>query len=121
MRIKSTWLLPFAAIAVVAAGVALLWWRSDVAAGHWWQSHGTNVLKFAIPPMIAVLAWAFKQIVSSRPERSTLEQLSAAQEDLAARGLEWWRGIPQPAWPGYVLRAGLGPLAGIRQSRELRL
>jgi len=110
VQVRSKWLLPLAVILVVAGGIAVLWWRSDVTAGHWWENHGTNVLKFVIPPMIALLAWAFKQMISSGPERSTPEQLSAAQQDLAARGLEWWRGVPQPAWPGHVLRAGLRPL-----------
>ena len=110
MQIRSKWLLPFCVILVVATGIAALWWRSNAKAGHWWHQHGTNVLTFVIPPMIAALAWAFKEMIGSRPERSTPEQLSAAEQDLAARGLEWWRGVLQPAWPGHVLRAGLQPL-----------
>ena len=42
-------------------------------------------------------------------QRSTSEQLLAAQKALTGRGLEWWRGIPT-AWPAQPLRAGLKPL-----------
>lgn len=109
-QVRLRWLLPLLVIVVVAAGIVLLWWRSQVSAGRWWHNNGTDILKFAIPPLITLLAWAFKQVISSHRERSTPEQLSAAQQALAARGLEWWRGIPEPAWPGHLLRAGLRPL-----------
>jgi len=75
-----------------------------------WHRNGATVLKYAIPPLIALLVWACKQLVNLRSERSTPEQLADAQQALASRGLEWWRGVPEPAWPGHLLRAGLRPL-----------
>ena len=101
MQLRSKWLLPIGVLVIVIVGTGLLWWRSNVpAADSWWQHHGAAVLRFVIPPLVALLAWACRQIITSRPVRSTPEQLLTAKQALTARGLEWWRGVPDR--PGLV-------------------
>jgi hypothetical protein len=99
-------------LGVVVAGLAVvLWWQSDPGtASHFWHHDSGTILQFAIPPVIAAAGWAGQQLLSQRPGRSTPDQLETARQALAGRGLEWWRGIPEPAWPGHILRAGLRPL-----------
>jgi hypothetical protein len=111
MQSRSKWLLATCAFVIVAGGVAFLWLRSDPSTAHsLWFSHGTTVLQYGLPPLLALLGWTGQQLIGSRSERSTPEQLALARKALAGRGLEWWRGVPEPAWPGQVLRAGLRPL-----------
>lgn len=111
MQARSKWLVPIGVIVIIVVGTSLLWWRSNVAdADRWWRDHGPALLRFALPLLTALIAWVFKQMIATRPERSTSEQLLAAQKALTGRGLEWWRGIPEPAWPAQPLRAGLRPL-----------
>jgi hypothetical protein len=99
-------------LGIVVAGLAvLLWWQSDPGtASHFWHHDSGSILQFAVPPVIAAAGWAGQQVLSQRPGRSTPAQLEAARQALAGRGREWWRGIPEPAWPGHILRAGLRPL-----------
>lgn len=111
MQARPKWLLPVSVVVIVIVATGLLWWRTNAGtADGWWKHHGEAVLGFAAPPLLALLAWVCKQLISERPKRSTPEQLSAAQQALTARGLEWWRGVPEPAWPGQLLRAGVKPL-----------
>jgi hypothetical protein len=98
-------------IVIITIGIGVVWWGSDVkAADTWWRIHGSTVLKSALPLLSALIIWIAKQMVAVRPVRSTPEQLLAAQKALSGRGLEWWRGIPEPSWPAQPLRAGLRPL-----------
>lgn len=111
MQARSKWLLPIGVIVIIVGVTSVLWWRSNVtAADTWWRDHGPALLRFALPLLTALIAWSCKQMIATRPERSTSEQLLAAQKALTGRGLEWWRGIPARAWPAQPLRAGLKPL-----------
>jgi len=111
MQSRSKWLVAVGAVVIVAAGIAFLWWRTGSASAlPWWRHHGATVLQYGLPPLIALVGWTGQQLMSPRLERSTPEELVQALQALARRGLEWWRGVPEPAWPGHVLRAGLRPL-----------
>jgi NACHT domain len=111
MQVRSKWLLPIGVFVIIVGVTSVLWWRSNVtAADTWWRDHGPALLRFVLPLLTALIVWACKQMIATRPERSTSEQLIAAQKALTGRGLEWWRGIPEPAWPAQPLRAGLRPL-----------
>jgi hypothetical protein len=68
------------------------------------------VLQYGLPVLLAVVGWSGQLLMSPRSDRSTPEEMAQALQALARRGLEWWRGVPEPAWPGHVLRAGLRPL-----------
>jgi hypothetical protein len=104
---RSKWFLGAGVLAIVLGGVLLLWALSNSASVRsLWHGHGATVLQFAVPPVLALLGWTAQQLITSRSERSTPEQLMQARLALAGRGLEWWRGVPEPAWPGHVLRAG---------------
>ncbi len=90
----------------------LLWWQSDPRTAHEiWHSDKGSLLQFGIPPALAGAGWIGQQLLSRRLGRSTPAQLEVARRALIGRSREWWRGIPEPAWPGHVLRAGLRPLA----------
>ena len=105
--------LAFAAAAIAIAGgaTALLWFlHNDIAHDSLWKHSGSSILQYAIPPVIALFGWIAQRIITSRPTHSTPKQLRKARKALIGRGLEWWRGIPPPAWPGRILRAGLSPL-----------
>jgi hypothetical protein len=111
MKSRLKWLLAACAIVIAVGGLVLLWFlHSDVSASPLWKKHAATVLQYAIPPVIALFGWTAQQIITSRPTQSTPKQLRKARKALVGRGLEWWRGIPSPAWPGRVLRAGLSPL-----------
>ena len=111
MQSKLKWLLAACAVTIAVGGVILLWsLHNSVAESHLWRKHASTVLQYAIPPIIALFGWTAQQLIASRPRQSTPEQLQEARKALIGRGHEWWRGIPQPAWPGRVMRAGLSPL-----------
>jgi hypothetical protein len=111
MQSRLKWLLAACAVTVAVGGIALLWsLHSSVAENKFWQHHGSTILQYAIPPILALFGWTAQQLIASRPRQSTPDQLQEAKKALVGRGNEWWRGIPQPAWPGSVLRAGLSPL-----------
>jgi hypothetical protein len=111
MQSRLKWLLAACALTIVAAGIALLWSvHSSVAESQLWRKHASTVLQYAIPPILALFGWTAQQLIAARPRQSTPDQLQEARKALVGRGNEWWRGIPQPAWPGSVLRAGLSPL-----------
>jgi hypothetical protein len=99
------------AIAIAGGATALLWFlHNDIAHSSLWKHSASAVLQYAIPPVIALFGWIAQRIITSRPTQSTPKQLRKARKALIGRGLEWWRGIPPPAWPGRILRAGLSPL-----------
>jgi hypothetical protein len=105
------WTLAVCAIVIAVGGTVLLWYlHHDVSTSHLWKNFAPSVLQYAIPPVIALFGWIAQQIITSRPGQSTPKQLRKARRALVGRGLEWWRGIPPPAWPGRVLRSGLNPL-----------
>ena len=111
MQSKYKLLITAAALVIAMGAVALVWWLTDpLSAGRFWHEHAATVLQYAAPPVIALVGWTGQQILAPRFSRSTPDQLMLAQQDLARRGLEWWRGVPEPAWPGRLLRAGLRPL-----------
>jgi hypothetical protein len=99
------------ALGLAVVGVAALWWWTHSAtAGKFWSHNAATVLQYAVPPVLALIGWTAQRLISPRSARSTPEQLTQAQQALAHRGLDWWRGVPEPAWPGRPLRAGLSPL-----------
>jgi len=103
--------LGVAAVAIAVGATALLWsLHRDIAHSALWKSSAPSVLQYAIPPVLALFGWIAQRIIVSRPTQSTPKQLRKARKALIGRGLEWWRGIPPPAWPGRILRAGLSPL-----------
>lgn len=105
------WLLAACILTIVAGGIALLWFlHASAADDKFWHSHISTIAQYAVPPIVALFGWTIQQLIASRPRQSTPEQLQEAKKALVGRGNEWWRGIPQPAWPGHVLRAGLSPL-----------
>jgi len=111
MQSKYKLLIAAAALVIAMGAVALVWWLTDPSsAGRFWHEHAATVLQYAAPPVIALIGWTGQQLLAPRFSRSTPDQLVLAQQDLARRGLEWWRGVPEPAWPGRLLRAGLRPL-----------
>lgn len=111
MQSRLKWLLAACALTVAVGGIALLWsLHSSAAESHLWHKHASTVLQYAIPPILALFGWTAQQLIAARPRQSTPEQVQEARKALIGRGFEWWRGIPQPAWPGRVLRAGLSPL-----------
>ncbi len=111
MQGRLKWLLAACAIVIVGGGIALLWaLHHAISASGFWRHHASTILQYAIPPVLALLGWTVQQAITSRPRQSTPKHVQKARKALASRGLEWWRGIPQPAWPGRVLRAGLSPL-----------
>ncbi len=111
MKARLKWLLAAGAIVIVGGGIALLWsFHHAISASGFWKSNAATILQYAVPLVLALLGWTAQQIITSRPQQSTPKQVKKARKALAGRGLEWWRGIPQPAWPGRVLRAGLSPL-----------
>lgn len=111
MQARLKWLLVACAIVIVGGGVALLWsLHHAISASSFWKHHASTILQYAIPPVVALLGWTAQQVITSRPRQSTPKQVQKARKAVAGRGLEWWRGIPEPAWPGRVLRAGLAPL-----------
>lgn len=123
MQSRLKWLLAACALTIAVGGFVLLWsLHYHVAASHLWHKQASTVLQYAIPPVLALFGWTAQQLIAARPRQSSPEQLQEAKKALVGRGLEWWRGIPQPAWPGRVLRAGLSPLdvtwAGTAAGRE---
>lgn len=112
MKPWSKWILTGCAIAIVVLGIGFLLWKQDPVLSHkWWKNNSSTVIKIAVPALAALLARASQQLISSRLKQSTPEQLEQARQQLAGRGLEWWRNVPLPAWPGDALpRAGLSPL-----------
>jgi Protein of unknown function (DUF2510) len=111
MQSKHKLLFTSAALLIAMGAVALVWWLTDpLSADHFWHGHGATALQYAAPPVFALLGWAGQQLLAPRSKRSTPDQLIQAQQALARRGLEWWRGVPEPAWPGRLLRAGLRSL-----------
>lgn len=101
-----------AALIIGAGAAALIWWLADPkSADPFWHNHAKDVLQYAAPPVLAFIGWTGQKLLSPPSSRSTHDQLTQAQQALARRGLEWWRGVPEPAWPGRLLRAGLRPLA----------
>ena len=111
MRSQSKLVIVLGLGVLFGAALIAVWWQSDPhAAVHIWDRYRSSVLQFAIPPVVAGAGWAVKQLLSERPGRSTPDQLEVARQALTGRGREWWRGIPEPAWPGRLLRSGIGPL-----------
>jgi hypothetical protein len=111
MQSKYKLLIASAALLVAMGAVALVWWLTDPSSeDDFLHAHGTTALQYAAPPLFALLGWTGQQLLAPRSKRSTPDQLTLAQQALARRGLEWWRGVPEPAWPGRLLRAGLRPL-----------
>lgn len=111
MRSWSRWFLAACVVVLVVAGIGFLWWRRDPVLSHsWWTRNSSDVIRFAVPASAALLARVSQQALSARMWQSTPEQLEQARQHLAGRGLEWWRRVPQPAWPGHALRAALTPL-----------
>jgi hypothetical protein len=111
MQSKYKLLITSAALLIAMGAVALVWWLTDPSsADAFWHGHGTTVLQYAAPPVFALVGWTGQRLLAPRSKRSTPDQLMLAQQALARRGLEWWRGVPEPAWPGRLLRAGLRPL-----------
>ena len=101
MQSKYKLLITAAALVIAMGAVALVWWLTDpLSAGRFWHEHAATVLQYAAPPVIALVGWTGQQILAPRFSRSTPDQLMLAQQDLARRGLEWWRGVPELAWPG---------------------
>lgn len=112
MQSRPKQFIAVAALVVGAGGAALAWWLIDPrSADPFWRDHTKEVLQFAAPPVLAFIGWIGQKLLSPPSPRSTDDQLTHAQQALARRGLEWWRGVPEPAWPGRLLRAGLRPLA----------
>jgi hypothetical protein len=111
MQSKNKLLVASAALLMAMGAIALVWWLTDPSSAEdFFKAHGATVLQYAAAPMIALITWTGQQLLESRSKRSTPDQLMQAQQALARRGLEWWRGVPEPAWPGRLLRAGLRPL-----------
>lgn len=111
MRTQSKLLIVFGLMVLFGGGLLAIWWQSDPhLAAHLWDRYRSSVLQFAIPPVAAGAGWAVKQLLSQRPGRSTPDQLEVARQALTGRGREWWRGIPEPAWPGHLMRSGVRPL-----------
>lgn len=101
-----------AALVIGAGGAAVVWWLTDPRFAHsFWHNHATQILQYGAPAVVAFIGWTGQKILYPPSLRSTHDQLTQAQQALARRGLEWWRGVPEPAWPGSLLRAGLKPLA----------
>jgi hypothetical protein len=106
LRSRSNWFLAASALLIVTAGFLF---------AFWWDRSGplslsgtdTTVLQIAAAPLLVFLGWAARQV---RPGRSTPEQMVRARGALANRGLDWWHGATEPAWPGQIPRAGLAPL-----------
>ena len=129
MQYKHKLLFTSVAFLTAMGAVALVWWLTDrSSAHHFLTAQGPTTLKYAAPALVALVGWTGKQLLASRSKRSTPGQLMQAQQALARRGLEWWRGVPEPAWPGRLLRAGLRPLdvpwvasppAGIAAAKDL--
>jgi hypothetical protein len=104
-------LLAACILTIVAGGIALVWsLHASAAQDEFWRSHVPTIVQYAVAPIIGLFGWTIQQLIASRPRQSTPDQLQDAKQALVGRGNEWWRGIPQPAWPGHVLRAGLSPL-----------
>lgn len=111
MQSKHKLFITSAAVLVAMGAFALVWRLTDPkTADHFWDAHAATVLQYVAAPVIALIGWTGQQLLAPRSKRSTPDQLMQAQQALARRGLEWWRGVPEPAWPGYLLRAGLRPL-----------
>jgi hypothetical protein len=111
LRPQSKLLIVFGLAVLFGGGLMAIWWQSDPhVAAHLWDRYRSSVLQFAIPPFVAGAGWAVKQLLSERPGRSTPDQLEVARQALTGRGREWWRGIPEPAWPGHLMRSGVSPL-----------
>jgi hypothetical protein len=111
MQYKHKLLFTSVAFLIATGAVALVWWLADPSsANDFLTAHGATTLKYAAPVVVGLVGWTAKQLLASRSKRSTPDQLMQAQQALARRGLEWWRGVPEPAWPGRLLRAGLRPL-----------
>jgi hypothetical protein len=111
MQSRSKLLIAVGAFVIAAVGIACLWWLTHAASlSKFWDKNGATVLQYAVPPVIALLGWIGQRLISSRSRRSTPEQLTQAQQALGRRGLEWWRAVPEPAWPGQVPHAGFRPL-----------
>lgn len=111
MQSKHRLLFTSLAFLIAMGAVALVWWLTDRSpADKFFHAHGATVLQYALPPVFALVGWTGQQLLEPRSKRSTPEKLVQAQQALARRGLEWWRGVPEPAWPGRLLRAGLRPL-----------
>jgi hypothetical protein len=112
MRSRSKLFITIAAIVAVAGGAALVWRLTDRrSADLYWANHAKQILQYATAALVAFIGWTAQKLLSTPSLRSTHDQLTQAQQALARRGLEWWRGVPEPAWPGRLLRAGLRPLA----------
>lgn len=112
MQSRSRLAIPIVAIVTGAVGLVLVWWLTNPQfADPFWHKNARDILQLATPPALAFIGWAGQKLLSPPSIRSTHEQLTRAQQALARRGLEWWRGVPEPAWPGRLLRAGLRPLA----------
>lgn len=112
MQSRSKLIITIAAIIIGAGGVVLVWWLTDPKfLDPFWHNNAKQVLQLAAPPVLAFIGWTGHKLMSPPSLRSTHDQLTQAQQALARRGLEWWRGVPEPAWPGRLLRAGLRPLA----------
>jgi hypothetical protein len=92
-------------LVIALVGVAALWRSTHSAtAGKFWNHNAATVLQYALPPVLALMSWTAQRLVSPRSARSTPEQLTQAQQALAHRGLDWWRGCPSR--PGPVARSG---------------
>jgi hypothetical protein len=111
MRSGSKLFVTVAALLIGAAGAAFVWRLTDPATvDRFWDHHALETLQYVAPALVAFIGWTAQRLLSPAPLRSTYDQLKQAQLTLAHRGLEWWRGVPEPAWPGRLLRAGLRPL-----------
>jgi hypothetical protein len=111
MQSKHKLVITSAAVLVAMGAFALVWRLTDPKhADHFWHANAATVLQYVAAPVIALIGWTGQQLLAPRSKRSTPDQLMQAQQALARRGLEWWRGVPEPAWPGRMLRAGLRPL-----------
>jgi hypothetical protein len=112
MRSGSKLFVTVAALLIGAIGAAFVWRLTDPkSVDRFWDHHAQEILQYATPAVVAFIGWTAQRVLSPPSLRSTYDQLKQAQLALARRGLEWWRGVPEPAWPGRLLRAGLRPLA----------
>ena len=109
LKSRSNWLLAAGAIIILAGGILFALLRNNFRYGHHFSATDATVLQIAVSPLLALLGWTSRK-VSLGSGRSTPKQLKRAQQTLAARGRDWWRAIPEPAWPGQILRAGSRPL-----------
>lgn len=117
LRSRSNWLLAAGALVIVVGTILFAFWRHEPHSAHSFSSTDATLLQIAASPLLALLGWAARQARLGSGS-STPEELVQAQRALASRGLEWWRGVPEPAWPGQIPRAGLRPLE-VRWSRVL--